>query len=242
MQQVAESRPFDALILLGDNVYPDGSPTRLQTTVFEPFAPLLGDGTRVFAVLGNHDVQQDHADGHAAALGMPGRWYAEHLGPMLFVGLDSTEPRDPDQLKWLEDTLAAATEPWRIVALHHPPYSAGQHGSDKDVRDAFAPLFARYGVQLVLAGHDHDYQRSEPIDGVTYIVSGGAATLRPTGRAGFTAVSWSTYHFLDIAVWADHLIVRAIGHDQLVHDVVELRLNQQRNSSERPGDGGTEEA
>ena len=157
---------------------------------------------------------------------MPGRWYAEHLGPVLFIGLDSTQPDDADQRAWLETTLAGATEPWRVVALHHPPYSAGYHGSQQAVRDAFEPLFAEYGVQLVLTGHDHDYQRSVPIDGVTYVVSGGAATLRPTGRADFTAVSWSDYHFLDIAVWADHLELRAIGQDGLVHDQVELQVNQ----------------
>jgi hypothetical protein len=55
-------------------------------------------------------------------------------------------------------------------------------------------------VQLVLAGHDHDYQRSEPIGAVTYVVSGGAAKLRPANRAEFTEVAWSTHHFVDLLI------------------------------------------
>jgi len=62
--------PYDALLLLGDNVYPDGDPARLDTTVFGPFGPLLDDGTRLLAVLGNHDVKNGHGPGQLAALGM----------------------------------------------------------------------------------------------------------------------------------------------------------------------------
>lgn len=100
---------------------------------------------------------------------MPGRWYSWRSGPALVVVLDSTRPDDPEQLDWLERTLASTDATWRIVALHHPPYSSGWHGSATDVREAFQPIFERYGVQLVLAGHDHDYQRSVPINGITYV-------------------------------------------------------------------------
>lgn len=210
-------RRFDGLVLLGDNVYPRGDPARLGATVFGPFAPVLDGGAGLLPVLGNHDVEAQ-----VGPLGMPGRWYARSLGPVLFIGLDSNRPDDAGQRAWLEQTLAGASEPWKIVALHHPPYSAGWHGSSADVRDAFAPLFERYGVQLVLAGHDHDYQRSTTIRGVTYVVSGGAAKLRKTGRADYTAASWSTYHFVDVAVWADNLQLRAIGQDGRVFDTATI--------------------
>lgn len=213
MVTAAADRPFDGLVLLGDNVYPNGDPARLGATVFDPFKPVLSQGAQLLPVLGNHDVEAQ-----VAPLGMPGRWYAKTLGPVLFIGLDSTKTADPTQRAWLERTLSTATQPWKVVALHHPPYSAGWHGSSQNVRSAFEPLFERYGVQLVLAGHDHDYQRSTPINGVTYLVSGGAAKLRKTGRADFTAVSWSTYHFVDIAAWPDHLLIRAVGQDGLVLD------------------------
>jgi hypothetical protein len=222
MALAGTARPFDALLLLGDNVYPSGDPAKVQDVVLDPFAVTLDTGAELLAVLGNHDVMDDNGDDQAAALGMPGRWYARQLGPVLIIGLDSTRADDPAQTAWLDQTLAAATAPWKIVTMHHPMYSAGWHGSSEGVRAAFQPSFDRYGVQLVLAGHDHDYQRSRPINGVTYIVSGAGAKLRRTGRASFTEASWSALHFLDIAVWEDRMTVQAIGQDGLVYDSTTL--------------------
>jgi 3',5'-cyclic AMP phosphodiesterase CpdA len=224
MTELDARQPLDVLALLGDNVYPTGNPAKLDDTVFTPFAPLLDRGVELDAVLGNHDVMQGHAAGQMAALGMPGRWWARHEGDVLIVGLDSTRPDDADQRAWLERTLAAATEPWRIVMLHHPPYSAGYQGSNEHVRRAFVPLFERYGVQLVLSGHDHDYQRSVPINGVTYVVTGGAAGTRRTGDADFTAVSFSWHHFVELAVFPDRLVLRAINQDMRVADEAVLRV------------------
>jgi 3',5'-cyclic AMP phosphodiesterase CpdA len=208
----------DALALLGDNAYPSGDPRELHDTVFAPFGHLLDGGTDLLAVLGNHDVAHGHAAGQVAALGMPGRWWARHDGDVLMVGLDSTSATDPRQRDWLERTLASAREPWRIVMLHHPPYSAGYQGSSEEARRLFVPLFERYGVQLVLSGHDHDYQRSVPINGVTYVVTGGAAGTRRTGEADFTAVSFSWHHFVELAVFSDRLVLRAVNQDSRVAD------------------------
>ncbi len=214
---------IDGLVLLGDNVYPEGDPAGLPDTVFRPFAPVLDHAT-LDAVLGNHDIKDGHGDAQAEALGMPGRRWARHVGDVLLVGLDSNHPDDPEQRAWLEDTLAAATEPWRIVLLHHPPYSAGYQGSDLDAREAFAPLFARYGVSLVVSGHDHDYQRSTPIDGVTYVVTGGAAGTRRTGEDDFTAVSFSWHHVTELGVYPDRLVLRAVNQDLRVADEAVIRL------------------
>lgn len=213
------AQPFDRFVLLGDNVYPNGDPDRLSETVFTPFAPVLAHAD-LDAILGNHDIKDDNGDAHTAALGMPGRWWARHVGDVLLVGLDSNTPDDPEQLAWLERTLATATEPWRIVFLHHPPYSAGYQGSDLDSRAAFTPLFARYGVALAVSGHDHDYQRSVPLAGVTYVVSGAGAGTRRTGERDFTAVSFSWHHFLELGVYPDELVLRAINQDLRVADEV----------------------
>jgi 3',5'-cyclic AMP phosphodiesterase CpdA len=182
---------FDALLLLGDNVYPSGDPARLRSTVFEPFADVLDGDTRLLAILGNHDVMKGHGQAQLDALGMPGRWWSERLGDVLIVGLDSNDIHDPDQRAFLEAELAGTDATWKVILVHHPPYSAGYQGSNADSRQVVAPIAARYGVQLVLSGHDHDYQRSKPIDGVTYVVTGGAAGTRRTGEKDFTAVSFS---------------------------------------------------
>jgi hypothetical protein len=214
---------YAALLLLGDNVYPYGDPALLQKNVYQPFAGVLDGDTRLLAVLGNHDADDGYGDAQAVAIGMPARWYATRIGDVLILSLDSNDPENPDQLTWLESTLADNDATWTIATLHHPPYSGGWHGSNLDVRDAFVPLFERYGVQLVLAGHDHDYQRSENIGGVTYVVTGGAAKLRPANRAEFTEVAASRYHFVDLAIWPDHLDLRAIDADGALMDAVRLR-------------------
>jgi 3',5'-cyclic AMP phosphodiesterase CpdA len=215
--RIDDVQPLDGLVLLGDNVYPSGEPARLRDTVFTPFADVL-DHVPLFAVLGNHDVKQGHAAGQVTALGLPGRWWAHDFGDVLLIGLDSNLADDPAQRHWLAETLAGATERWRIVVLHHPPYSAGYQGSDLDARRAFVPLFERYGVQLVVSGHDHDYQRSNPINGVTYIVTGGAAGTRRTGADAFTAVSFSWHHFVELAAFGDRLVIRAVNQDRRVAD------------------------
>jgi 3',5'-cyclic AMP phosphodiesterase CpdA len=214
---------YTALLLLGDNVYEDGDPGEIQSSLFAPFADVLDNGTELLPVLGNHDVDSGFGDAQVAALGMSGPWYSVAFGDVRIVALDSNRPDDADQLEWLAQTLAASEERWKIVLLHHPPYSGGWHGSDLRVRSAFGSLFEEYGVQLVLAGHDHDYQRSEPINGVTYVVSGGAAQLRPAHLADFSVVAWSAHHFLDIAVWDDHLDLRAIDQELGVIDEVVIR-------------------
>jgi 3',5'-cyclic AMP phosphodiesterase CpdA len=209
---------YDALLLLGDNVYPSGDPAELPSTVFTPFGATLDSGTELLAIVGNHDVKEGHGDAQMAALGMPGRWWAEQIDDVLVVGLDSNDIENPAQLAFLDETLAATDATWRIVAVHHPPYSAGYQGSNHDVRDAIKPIIERHGVQLVLSGHDHDYQRSEVIDGVTYVVSGAAAGTRRTSEASFTAESFSWHHFVDIAVFDDRLVLRAVNQDERVAD------------------------
>jgi len=77
-------------------------------------------------------------------------------------------------------------------------------------------------VQLVLSGHEHDYERSRPINGVTYVVSGAGSETRRTGREDFTAAAWSWHHFLDISVYPDRLVVRAVNQDVRVFDEVEI--------------------
>ena len=220
--RIAAGEPYDVMLFLGDNVYPDGDPAELPDTVFEPFADVLGGGAELLAILGNHDVGSGYGDEQMAALGMPGRYWAREFDDVLIIGLDSNEMEDPAQLRFLDDTLDSTDATWRIIAVHHPPYSAGYQGSSLEVRETLAPYVDRGDVQLVLSGHDHDYQRSVPIDGVTYVVSGAGSGTRRTGEDDFTAVAYSWHHFLDIAIAGDQLVLRAVGQDGSVFDEVVL--------------------
>lgn len=215
-RMVAEqgSLPYDALLLLGDLIYEVGDVDLVEEAVLEPFAPLTEEGTELLPALGNHDYGSGEQDEIMTALGRSRTWYADRVGPVRVVVLDSNIVDDVEQTEWLQRTLAQPqpANTWTLVALHHPPYSAGEHGSSQSVREAWVSLFEQYDVPLVLAGHDHDYQRSVPVNDVTYVVSGAGAKLTPTGQEDFTAVSSSTLHFLDLLVYRDRIVGRAIDH------------------------------
>ncbi len=225
LDQAQGQAPYDALVLLGDLVYEDGDVDEVDTAVTEPFAPLTAEGTELVPVLGNHDYKSGEQIEILAELGREGSWYVEWVGPVRIVALDSEHAEDPAQRRWLEQVLALRqpSGTWTIAAMHHPAYSAGHHGSTAEVQENWVPIFTRYDVPLVLAGHDHDYQRSLPLDGVTYVVSGGGAKLRPTGAQDFTAVSASVLHYLDLLVYKHTIIGRAIDQSGRLVDHFTVR-------------------
>lgn len=202
---------YDALVLLGDLIYPEGDAAQVPSRISGVFEPLTQRGARLLPVLGNHDYMSDEEEQILDQLGRSTSWYSETIGIVRVVVLDTERVDDPDQRAWLEDTLSAPSEAsWTIVAMHKPAYSAGYHGSDESIQQTWVPLVEQYDVPLVLAGHDHDYQRSTPVDGVTYVVYGGAGTLRPTGREDFTEMNASVRHFLDLGASPTALTGRAI--------------------------------
>jgi hypothetical protein len=168
---------FGAVIMLGDNLYGGQGPRDFRNKFELPYAPLLEAGVKFYAVLGNHDspAQQSykpfHMDGHSYYTFQPHK-------NVRFFGLDSNR-LDAGQLAWLEKELSDSKSEWKIVFFHHPIYSSGaRHGSNLELRRSLEPLFIKYGVTLVLAGHDHFYERIKPQHGITYFVVGGAAKLR----------------------------------------------------------------
>lgn len=115
MDNLEQHAEFDALLLLGDNVYDNGDPSQLEATVFDPFDPVLDGDTDLIAVLGNHDVEGSSGDAQATALGMPGRWYAVQTEAVTIVALDSNQADDETQRasSTLRSTrIASMLKPW----------------------------------------------------------------------------------------------------------------------------------
>lgn len=223
MVDQSRRRPYDGLVLLGDLVYPDGDGDQAPRKVTMVFEPVLEQGAELVAALGNHDYQSGDQREILDEVGRTRSWYVARIGEVRIVVLDTERVDSPQQTAWLRSTLARPTDAaWTIVAMHRAPYSAGRHGSYAPLQERWVPLFEKYDVPLVLAGHDHDYQRSKLIDGVTYVVSGGAATLRPTGSEDFTEVSVSTYHYVDLLADDRRLRLRALDQRGRVFDSVEL--------------------
>jgi len=206
----------DFVLLTGDIAYDDGTRAQLEYNVFAVYREMMSQ-IPFFPASGNHDYHTEEAEPFREAFalfengGAEGheRWYSFDWGPVHVVVLD-TERVGPTQEAWLVDDLAASDVPFTVAVLHRPPYSSGSHGSSEAVREAFAPLFADR-VDLVLAGHDHDYERTKEMDGITYIVTGGGGRgTRSVGESDFTAVSSQVAHFVHVTVDENEMQIVAI--------------------------------
>jgi hypothetical protein len=225
------SHRFDALVTTGDNVYESGDPSDFPASWNEPYGWVDAAGIPVIAALGNHD---EDAEGNTEELDLfhiPGRWYARTVGPVRFVVLDANDPEDPDQLAWLRGELARDTgAAWTVAVFHQPAFSCGFHQSTQAVDERWVPLFGPAGVDLVLNGHDHAYQRFAPIDGVTYVVQGAggahlypvSSILCPSGTPN-PAVAVDDHHlFLYLTASRYRLAGRAVTADGEVVDSFEV--------------------
>jgi tartrate-resistant acid phosphatase type 5 len=86
---------------------------------------------------------------------------------------------DPAHNRWVRDALRGDGARWRVPFSHHPPFCAGpEHTNTTGMVERLVPLFEEGGVQLVLSGHEHNYQHAV-VDGIHYVVSGASGKLRP---------------------------------------------------------------
>ncbi|MEO5768300.1 MAG: metallophosphoesterase [Polyangia bacterium] len=209
--------PFDFFIHLGDIGYEAGSRANLEENFFKVYADYL-ETFPSFPASGNHEYNTEDAAPFREAFMLPEnggaegreRWYSYDWGNVHLVVLD-TERTGPLQAAWLDSDLSANQLPWTFVYFHKPPFSSGEHGNDGAVQRHFQPLFVKHGVPLVLSGHDHDYERTSSISGVTYVVSGGGGRgTRDVGRSSFTAFSLAVCHFVYVTISADVLTGHAI--------------------------------
>jgi predicted MPP superfamily phosphohydrolase len=208
--------PYEFVLMLGDNLY-GGHDSRDYAKKFElPYKPLLDEKIKFYAALGNHD---DPSERLYKQFNMNGqRFYTFKAGSNVRMFALDSNYLDQAQLAWFEKELQSSGSDWKIVFFHHPIYSSGgAHGSDLGLRRQLEPLFLAYGVDVVLAGHDHFYERIKPQKGIYYFVSGGAGQLREgdvNTRTGLTAKSYDTgYHFMLVEVTKDTFNFRAINQD-----------------------------
>ena len=206
-------RPFGHLLTVGDNAYDGSVIDQAPEVIQKPYRPLFDAAVAFLPTLGNHDLSgKSDLSETLDALGMPNRYYRFSAGPVDFFALDSNW-MDAGQVSWLREGLRCSTSPWQVVYMHHPMYSAGKHGSDIGLRETLEPVFATGGVDVVFAGHDHDYQRSFPQEGIVYVVTGGGSSTRPVGSADFSAVSESVLHFLHVRASGEQMNVEAVNVD-----------------------------
>lgn len=231
MVQFHRRHPFSLALLAGDNIYDGGEMERIGPVFEQPYAPLLQQAVKFHAVLGNHDVmsQRGEAQIRYPGFNMAGRYYTFTRDSVQFFALDTNPGTHwPAQLRWLESELAQSLAQWKIVLGHHPIFASGLHsikwqlatrlgpllGTPKlypGLGEQLTPLFAKYQVQLYINGHEHHYERTQPIAGTTYLTCGVGARLRPTGSSDWTAFSSSQLGFAAIAVYDHQLVIHGMG-------------------------------
>ncbi len=219
--RLMERLTFDLALHTGDVVYPSGRDEDYDPNYFKPYANLI-DHIPFYPALGNHDIKTEGGRPFRENFYLPGNeeYYDFSYGNAHFIALYSNRVMaGDDQTRWLERTLKDSTARWKIVYFHRPPFSSGPHGGEKSVQEIWVPLFEKYGVDLVFSGHDHDYERTHPINGVVYVVTGGGgARLYDVGQGPFTACSRKAYHVVHGSVSEDKIALEAIDEDGNVFD------------------------
>ncbi len=201
------SEQTDFVMLLGDNAYNLGTDGEYEFALFAMYAPFLP--TRVFwPARGNHEFYADDyysvftAPTAAEAGGNPSgseAYYSFDYANAHFISLDSfgsDRSVGGDMWTWLQADLSSTEQDWVIAFWHHPPYTKGNHDSDSEtelveMRENFLPLLEAGGVDLVLTGHSHSYERSHMIAG----------------------------HYLDSSTWSPAMVLDAGVADPELGDV-----------------------
>jgi predicted phosphodiesterase len=206
--------PFGFVLMLGDNIYGGDSPRELVKKFEAPYKPLLDAGVPFYAALGNHDDPRTQLAYKPFNMGGK-RYYTFTKGPAQFFVLDSCY-MSSEEVKWFEEQLLKSEAAWKIVYMHHPIYSSGRtHGSDMPLRAALEPLLIGHGVDVVLAGHEHFYERIKPQHGVQYFTTGSAGKLREgniASRSILTAAGFDTdLSFMLMEIEGDTLSYQVIS-------------------------------
>lgn len=228
MNEYYKYDPFALVLLAGDNIYEDGEIEKVGKTFSRPYRFLRRNKVPFYAVLGNHDIKTNNGVDQVnfSSFNMKGRYYTWQEDIVQFFALDTNSNASwLEQIAWLENSLANSNAVWKIVFGHHPLYSSGFHGVNNRLIKGLSPLFTRYGVQLYLNGHDHNYERTESIAGTTYLTCGAGAKLRPVGKSEWTAHSVARLSFATIDVYPEYLNVRGIGKNGKVFDQATIVLN-----------------
>ena len=210
------ARHTDLWLMLGDNAYNTGTDAEYQAAVFDMYPEMLRKSV-LWSALGNHETAQSttYSDNYpyfsifsfptnGSAGGIASgteHYYSFDYANIHFVCLDSmtaSRATNGAMATWLRADLASTTNTWLIAFWHHPPYTKGSHDSDAEtalieMRQNFLPILEEGGVDLVLTGHSHSYERSYLIDGHYGISTTITAAMKLNSGSGRTNSTTGTY-------------------------------------------------
>ena len=236
--QLMNAEPnISKFVHVGDLAYPTGTFAEVEQSYYGQNAALM---SRIpfFATAGNHEYLTNSGAPYLAGQATPvsgvpavdmSRYYSHDWGDVHFTSIDSNllpnAAASARMLTWLAADLAATQKYWKIVFLHHPPYPTGYHLGDPIcalVEQNVNPIVEKYGVQLVLSGHEHGYERSWPlvagqtvpasVPSTTYVISGGGGgDLETVGSLPQCALSIQAYNYLRVDLAGASLKITATG-------------------------------
>ena len=228
--------PFEFVVMMGDNLYGGEKPRDFARKFELPYKPLLDAGVKFYAALGNHDdaaLQRNYKP-----FNMNGeRFYSfkPQSGVRLFA-LDSNYV-DKAQLEWLDKQLATSGSEWKIMFFHHPLYSSGEtHGSAELQRGLLEPVFLKYGVNVVLTGHEHFYERIKPQKGIAYFIIGSSAKLRKGDLVKSDLTAYGNdreYAFMLMEIVGDELFFQTINEQGKTIDTGSIRRTGKVDSTSK---------
>jgi hypothetical protein len=211
---------------LGDNAYESGTAEQFR----DCYDPTWGrHKARTRPSPGNHDYVTPGAAAYYDYFGEsagPERrgYYSFELGAWHIVSLNSEIDAGPDsaQAQWLATDLAAHPVACTLAYWHKPIFSSGSvHGNDPHMRPIWN-ILARAGADVVLSGHDHIYERTKPLQGVQYFVTGGGGDVREGGvdmKSPFRAASFDeANHFMQVEIDDQQINFQAIAKSGTVID------------------------
>ncbi len=171
-------------VFVGDMVTSGRRDYQWDEEFFGPARDFLA-GIPFYGIIGNHEQNCPLFLRMFATPG--GKNWSQAIGSVLIIGIDGAMDwtRGGELAKWLEGVLSESDASFIFLASHYPAWSSGPHGGlnadgrprevpVRRAQDVLMPLSKRYGITAMFAGHDHFYERSEPEEGVTVIMAGGA--------------------------------------------------------------------
>ena len=209
----------------GDFVH-DATDPEQWNEFFEIERPLLSR-MPIVSVAGNHDVSDIGI--YTSLFFRKERFYSFDYANIMIIVLDSTIPigKRDRQYRFLEKELVrykSSGADHLFVAVHHPPFSSGSHGNDLTLIEEVVPLLEKYNVVAVMSGHEHNYERTKPINDIVYIVTGGGGSpLREVDISPLTEKALVVLHFVKITVRGGSVNLKTIDINGKVVDEARLR-------------------
>lgn len=216
LQQIAIDPSAQTFVISTGDLMDTADEASLQENEFAPDQPNIRASMAtlpVVNIMGNHDGTKLFKQYFPYPYTSTYDWSFDY-GPAHFVIIDQYIDlvQGSERWFWLKDDLSSTQKPWKFILLHEPGWSAGHHENNLTVQKVIQPLAVAYGVQVIIAGHNHYYARAE-VDGVTHITSGGGGAPLYDPEGGWPGIvsKIKAFHYIKFTLRGDRLDAQVLS-------------------------------